>query len=162
MKKLKLIEKLAVSEEYVYETDETINAHKQGGLKVGLSRFSLLALAMLRKADWKDIAYLQQMRRIKDATKLEIQFKNYVTEVKFLSASFESKFPDVFKQYQTYLLMGDAYVNFVTNQNDWDQTIRDTYKNNPQQVNEYLQFMAERLIQPLLISNDLATMSDDD
>lgn len=147
-----LIEDLVeLEEEYTYEV---VFELKPDPSKVWIPQrmeFSLLGFCMFHKVDWKDIAYIQQHRKVENTA--EIKFTLALVSLNSLgmlslrqedlTKTFADYYPEVFKKYAPYLGMGDVYVDFINKKDGWDEKINELYKEYPKGVNAYLEYMTQ-------------------
>ncbi|MES2141888.1 MAG: hypothetical protein V4471_03245 [Pseudomonadota bacterium] len=157
VKELCLIEDLVeFEEEYIYEA-----AYKENGENLSIW-LSLIDFCMLHEVDWKDIAYIQQHRKIENATKLRIKLEKFTSsgQHKVSNESFSSHNPTVFEKYAPYLWMGESYVGFINKKDVWDVKLIETYKEYPWQVNEYLEYMAQHFTLAIRDSSEESKIED--
>lgn len=158
IKDLRLVEDLAdFEEEYIYETTYTEGQHNKPIF------FPLLAYSVYNQIDWKDIAYIQQQKKIDNAANIQIEWKRnhwdtQLVKEPLLNSDLDRQ--DVFKKYRPFLMMGDVYVDFVTDKDGWSEGLRNAYRQFPEQVKEYLGYMAEQFNLTLALQSTLAGESE--
>ncbi len=134
IKTLRLIEDLVgFSQEYSYQT-----INKQ--LAVDTISYPLLAYCILSEVDRKEIAYIQQHKKINHETGLKIEMQESSWNLQSVREKFDN---DFVKPYKPYLILGDAYVNFIENCDNWNEKISATYAEFSQETTQYLGYMAE-------------------
>jgi hypothetical protein len=137
VKELRLIEDLVdFEEEYTYAT-----IYREGQYDKPIS-FPLLAYCVYNQVDWKDIAYIQQHKKIANATSIQIELQKNSWGSQLVKESILDNRPEL-NEYKPYLRMGDVYVDFMNNQDNWDVNIRSIYEAHPNEVKNYLGYMAE-------------------
>ncbi len=136
VKELRLIEDLVdFKEEYIYET-----TYREGQHDKPIS-FPLLAYCVYNQVDWQDIAFIQQQKNINNATNIQIELQKEHWRDQLVKESLLVSHPAL-DDYRPYLMMGDVYVDFVIGKDDWSDKLRNAYKLFPEQVKEYLGYMA--------------------
>lgn len=145
-KRQPIIETLRFIEDLVEFPDEY--SYKASNTQLGSSsiEFSLLAYSILNKLEWKRMAYIQQHKKIKHEDGVKIKLPQNEWHPQSILDRFYSEFVN---PYKPYLILGDAYVDFINNRNSWNEKIRATYAQSADQVTEYLGYMAEHFVYAL-------------
>lgn len=109
---------------------------------------------MYHQVDWKDIAFIQQQKKIDNATNIQIEWRkrgyNQVVKESLLDSH------PALNDYRPYLMMGDVYLDFVAGKDDWSDKLRNAYRVFPEQAEGYLEYMAEHFHLTLALQTTLA------
>lgn len=150
VKELRLIEDLVdFQEEYTYHT-----TYKNGQNDLPI-HFPLLAYCVYSEVKWEDIAYIQQLKKIENATNIQVELQKEHWQNKLVKESLLD-ISKILVDYKPYLMMGDVYVDFVTDKDNWSEKLRNAYREFPEQVKNYLEYMAEHFNLVLTLQSNLA------